>query len=79
MNTPPREHVRRAMQVAMSGVIERLAQMSAGGSNKRQGGPGARPNIPMSIARAFSQVLCNENLRRGVSENMLSVYVPPGP
>ncbi|KAL3770912.1 hypothetical protein ACHAWU_003221 [Discostella pseudostelligera] len=85
---PPNENVRRAIQDAMSGVIERLAQMSASASS---GGAG----IPMNVAKAFSQVLTNENLRRGIAENlsraapalidprcqgvMLSVYVPPGP
>lgn len=85
---PPNENVRRAIQDAMSGVIERMAQMSASASS---GGAG----IPMNVARAFSQVLTNENLRRGIAENlsraapalidprcqgvMLSVYVPPGP
>jgi len=82
---PPPEAVRRAIQDAMSGVIDRLAQMSSSPSG---GG------IPMSIANAFSQVLSNENLRRGIADNlsraapalidprcqgvMLSVYVPPG-
>jgi len=82
---PPPEAVRRAIQDAMSGVIDRLAQMS---SSPAGGG------IPMSIAKAFSQVLSNDNLRRGIAENlsraapalidprcqgvMLSVYVPPG-
>ena len=82
---PPPEAVRRAIQDAMSGVIDRLAQMS---SSPTGGG------IPMSIAKAFSQVLSNENLRRGIADNltraapalidprcqgvMLSVYVPPG-
>lgn len=86
--SPPPEFVKRAIQDAMTGVIDRLAQMSASNNN---GGSG----IPMNIARAFSQVLSNENLRRGIAENlsraapalidprcqgvMLSVYVPPGP
>jgi len=81
----PPENVRRAIQDAMSGVIDRLAQMSSSPSG---GG------ISMNIAKAFSQVLSNENLRRGIAENlsraapalidprcqgvMLSVYVPPG-
>mmetsp|Transcript_50006 Transcript_50006/g.106372 ORF Transcript_50006/g.106372 Transcript_50006/m.106372 type:complete len:91 (+) Transcript_50006:1216-1488(+) len=51
MNYPPPNHVRWVIQDAMSGVIDRLAQMSAGGSNKQQGGPGAGPNIPTSIDR----------------------------
>ena len=82
---PPPEAVRKAIQDAMSGVIDRLAQMSSSP---------AGVGIPMSIAKAFSQVLSNENLRRGIAENlsraapalidprcqgvMLSVYVPPG-
>mmetsp|Transcript_20621 Transcript_20621/g.44553 ORF Transcript_20621/g.44553 Transcript_20621/m.44553 type:complete len:1773 (+) Transcript_20621:195-5513(+) len=85
---PPPEAVRRAIQDAMSGVIDRLAQMSS--SDNGSGG-----GIPMNIAKAFSQVLSNENLRRGIADNlsraapalidprcqgvMLSVYVPPGP
>ena len=90
---PPPEAVQRAIQDAMSGVIERLAQMSATASSTNKGI--SSPEIPMNIARAFSQVLSNENLRRGIAENlakaapalvdprcqgvMLSVYVPPGP
>lgn len=58
---PPPEVVRRAIQDAMTGVIDRLAQMSS-----TSGGAG----IPMNIARAFSQVLSNENLRRGIAENL---------
>ena len=88
---PPPEHIRRALQDAMSGVIDRLAQMS--GSNTDGEGSGAPRGIPLNIARAFSQVLSNETLRRGIAENlsraapalidprcqgvMLSVYVPP--
>ena len=52
---PPNEAVRRAIQDAMSGVIERLAHMSASASNPQQGMGGA--GIPMNVARAFSQVL----------------------
>jgi len=98
-NLPP-EHVRKAIQDAMSGVIDRLAQMSAetSSSNERNDNAAtgeAGTSIPLNIARAFSQVIANENLRRGISENlsraapalidprcqgvMLSVYVPPGP
>jgi len=97
---PPPEHVQRAVQDAMSGVIDRLAQMSssAASSSTADNNDGKKPQqeggIPMNIARAFSQVLSNENLRRGIAENlsraapalidprcqgvMLSVYVPPG-
>ena len=94
----PPEAVQRAIQDAMSGVIERLAQMSASATSDTDGKPqpGAMSaGIPLNIARAFSQVLSNENLRRGIAENlsraapalidprcqgvMLSVYVPPGP
>lgn len=93
---PPNENVRRAIQEAMSGVIERLAHMSASAS--RGGDPQqgmGEAGIPMSVARAFSQVLTNDSLRRGIAENlsraapalidprcqgvMLSIYVPPGP
>ena len=87
---PPPEHIRRALQDAMSGVIDRLAQMSGTNTNGEGNGP---RGIPLNIARAFSQVLSNETLRRGIAENlsraapalidprcqgvMLSVYVPP--
>jgi hypothetical protein len=59
---PPPEVVRQAIQNALTGVIDRLAQMSS--PNNNGGG------IPMNIARAFSQVLSNENLRRGIAENL---------
>jgi SpoVK/Ycf46/Vps4 family AAA+-type ATPase len=88
---PPPEIIQRAIQDAMSGVIQRLAQMSTNASSNNQGLGG----IPINVARAFSQVLTNESLRRGIAENlsraapalidprcqgvMLSVYVPPGP
>lgn len=115
--SPPPEHVRQAIQDAMSGVIDRLAQMSAASSANADGGSGREadansagkdnqdnhrpqgargaPSLPLNLARAFSQVLLNPNLRRGIAENlskaapalidprcqgvMLSVYVPPGP
>jgi len=86
---PPPEIIQRAIQDAMSGVIQRLAQMSTNASSNNPMG------IPINVARAFSQVLTNESLRRGIAENlsraapalidprcqgvMLSVYVPPGP
>lgn len=59
---PPPDVIKRAIQDAMTGVIDRLAQMSV--SNNSSNG------IPMNIARAFSQVLSNENLRRGIAENL---------
>jgi len=60
--SPSSDAIRHAIQDAMTGVIDRLAQLSV--SNNSGSG------IPMNIARAFSQVLSNENLRRGIAENL---------
>lgn len=91
---PPPEEIQRALQDAMSGVIDRLAQMSAASANNSSGNSNNKQTLPHSIAQAFTQVLSNDNLRRGIAENlsraapalidprcqgvMLSVYVPPG-
>jgi hypothetical protein len=60
--SPSSDAIRHAIQDAMTGVIDRLAQLSVSNNS------GSR--IPMNIARAFSQVLSNENLRRGIAENL---------
>ena len=75
----PQEVIQQALQQAMSELLDRLAQMEAEDGDETQ--------------QAFSQLLKNENLRRGIAENlsraapaltdpkcqgvMLSVYVPP--
>eukprot|EP00545_Synedropsis_sp_CCMP1620_P013271 CAMPEP_0119010872 /NCGR_PEP_ID=MMETSP1176-20130426/5302_1 /TAXON_ID=265551 /ORGANISM="Synedropsis recta cf, Strain CCMP1620" /LENGTH=1272 /DNA_ID=CAMNT_0006963613 /DNA_START=229 /DNA_END=4047 /DNA_ORIENTATION=- len=77
LNVPP-EVVQQALQQAMSELLDRLSQMEGEGDD---------------MQKAFSQLLKNENLRRGIAENlsraapaltdpkcqgvMLSVYVPP--
>jgi hypothetical protein len=76
---PPPEVVQQALQQAMAELLDRLAQ-SVGDESPE-------------LHRTFAQVLQNENLRRGIAENlaraapalsdpkcqgvMLSVYVPP--
>uniref|UniRef100_A0A6V2LQZ7 Uncharacterized protein n=1 Tax=Ditylum brightwellii TaxID=49249 RepID=A0A6V2LQZ7_9STRA len=91
----PPEVVQQAVQQAMAGVIERLAQVhnenESSSSSESQGASSLSPNL----STAFAQVLSNQNLRKGIAENlsraapalvdprcqgvMLSVYVPPGP
>jgi ATP-dependent 26S proteasome regulatory subunit len=83
--TPPPEVVQQALQQAMGELLDRLAQMTDEESS----------DLSPELQKAFSQVLQNENLRRGIAENlaraapaltdpkcqgvMLSVYVPPPP
>ena len=91
-NTPPPTlppHViQETLQQAMSELLDRLAQMEDQDNEDTK-------NVPpsMDVHKAFAQVLRNENLRRGIAENlaraapalsdpkcqgvMLSVYVPP--
>ncbi|KAL9178831.1 hypothetical protein ACHAXT_003962 [Thalassiosira profunda] len=69
---PPPE-VQKAMRDAMSGVIERLAQMSASAAssdNGANGTPGNAGGAPFNVARAFAQVLSSPGLRRGIAENL---------
>jgi hypothetical protein len=86
-NPPSPEVIQEALQQAMGELLDRLAQV-----NEDTDGP---PGIAPDLQRAFAQVLRNENLRRGIAENlaraapalsdpkcqgvMLSVYVPPPP
>jgi hypothetical protein len=83
MVPPPPELIQKAIQ----GIMQSLMEM---GNNDDGSGP-----LPPHLAKAFSQIVSNENLRRGIAENlsraapalidprcqgvMLSVYVPPGP
>lgn len=85
---PPPEVIEQVLQQAMSELLDRLAQMS-------DDGDGAQSELSPDLQRAFAQVLRNDNLRRGIRENlaraapalsdpkcqgvMLSVYVPPPP
>ena len=87
-NAPPPEVVQKAIQDAMNGVVDRLAKMNDDGQQAKEGS-----KLPPHLAKAFSQILRNPQLRRGITENlaraapalvdprcqgiMLSVYVPP--
>ena len=86
---PPPEVIERTLQQAMSELLDRLAQAGDDGN----GAMSTEQNT--DLHKAFAQVLRNENLRRGIAENlaraapalsdpkcqgvMLSVYVPPPP
>jgi len=74
----PPEVIQQALEQALSELLDRLAQLEGEGDD---------------MQRSYSQILKNENLRRGITENlsratptladpqcqgvMLSVYVPP--
>jgi len=91
---PPPEVVQRAIQDAMYGVVERLAQMNSDDSQSNPPELGGN-SLPPHLAKAFSQILKNDSLRSSIAANlskaapalanpncqgiMLSVYVPPGP
>lgn len=84
---PPPEVIEQVLQQAMSELLDRLAQMSD------QDDFAPQSELSPELQKAFGQVLRNENLRRGIAENlaraapaltdpkcqgvMLSVYVPP--
>eukprot|EP00934_Nitzschia_sp_Nitz4_P006185 Nitzschia sp. Nitz4//scaffold76_size158648//109898//113782//NITZ4_002559-RA/size158648-augustus-gene-0.151-mRNA-1//-1//CDS//3329557884//6175//frame0 len=82
---PPPEVIEQVLQQTMSHMLDRMAQQSEELT--------LQPKLPAELQKAFAQVLRNENLRRGVMENlkrvapalvdpkcqgvMLSVFVPP--
>jgi hypothetical protein len=86
---PPPEVIEQTLQQAMAELLDRLAQMSDDG----QGESNMQPELSPDLHKAFAQILKNDNLRRGIAENlaraapalsdpkcqgvMLSVYVPP--
>lgn len=86
-NPPPQEIIQETLQQAMGELLDRLAQVNEEADGASDLGP--------DLQREFAQVLRNENLRRGIAENlaraapalsdpkcqgvMLSVYVPPPP
>jgi hypothetical protein len=88
---PPPEVIEQVLQQAMSELLDRLAQMS----DQDDSMPPAQSDLSPELHKAFAQVLRNDNLRRGIAENlaraapalsdpkcqgvMLSVYVPPPP
>ncbi|GKZ00033.1 hypothetical protein MPSEU_000956700 [Mayamaea pseudoterrestris] len=85
---PPPEVIQQALQLAMSELLDRLSQMS-------DEADGPQHTLSPDLHKAFAQVLRNENLRKGIAENlaraapalsdpkcqgvMLSIYVPPSP
>ncbi len=84
---PPPEVIEQVLQQAMSELLDRLAHMSD------QDDFSPQSELSPELHKAFAQVLRNDNLRRGIAENlaraapaltdpkcqgvMLSVYVPP--
>lgn len=88
-NIPPPspEVIQRTLEHAMSELLDRLAQLNEDGVSS--------PDMSPDLQKAFAQVLRNENLRRGIAENLsraapalsdpkcqgvlLSVFVPPPP
>jgi SpoVK/Ycf46/Vps4 family AAA+-type ATPase len=85
---PSPEVIQHALQFAMSELLDRLAQVN-------DDAEGSQQDLSPDLHKAFAQVLRNENLRRGIAENlaraapalsdpkcqgvMLSIYVPPPP
>jgi len=94
---PPPEVVQRALQATMKELLDQLAEMNGDDDDDNYNTNEHNNNRELSpdVHRAFAQVLRNENLRRGIAENlaraapaltdpkcqgvMLSVYVPPPP
>lgn len=88
---PPAHVIQETLQQAMSDLLDRLAQISEEDDDEND----SYPKLSPDLHKAFSQVLRNENLRKGITENlaraapalsdpkcqgvMLSVYVPPPP
>ncbi len=90
MVAPPPELIQRAIEEAVTDVMKQLTEMSHHSGKSDDNSP-----LPPHLAKAFAQILSNDNLRRGIAENlaraapalvdprcqgvMLSVYVPPPP
>jgi hypothetical protein len=60
---PSAEVIQQTLEHAMSELLDSLAQMS-------EDGAGASPGQSPELQKAFAQVLRNENLRRGIAENL---------
>jgi len=89
---PPPHVIQEALQQAMNELLNRLVSFSETGGDGREGDPA---ELQSEMHREFTKVLQNENLRRGIADNlaraapaladpkcqgvMLSVYVPPPP
>jgi len=90
MVAPPPELIKQAIEQAVTDVMQQLTEMSNNSNSNGHDGV-----LPPNLAMAFAQILSNDNLRRGIAENlaraapalvdprcqgvMLSVYVPPPP
>ena len=84
---PPPEFIQQALQRAMSDLLDSFAQMNDDVDNQQ--------DLYPDLHKAFAQVLRNENIRRGIAENldraapalsdpkcqgvMLSIFVSPPP
>jgi ATPase family associated with various cellular activities (AAA) len=83
----PRDAIQHTLEHALSELLDRLAEMSDDQIDS------SSPDPSTDLHRAFAEVLRNENIRRGIADNlakaapalsdpkcqgvMLSVYVPP--
>ena len=92
MVAPPPELIQAAIEQAVTDVMQQLTEM---GNSDGRSDSGEENPLPPHLAKAFAQILSNDNLRRGIAENlaraapalvdprcqgvMLSVYVPPPP
>ena len=81
------EIIQQTLEHALSELLDRLAQLNEEGASS--------PEMSPDLQKAFANVLRNENLRRGIAENLaraapalsdpkcqgvlLSVFVPPPP
>ena len=88
--SPQPEVIEKVLQQAMSTLLDRMSQMADENESTQPD-----TSISPDLQKAFAQVLRNDNLRRGIAENlaraapalsdpkcqgvMLSVYVPPPP
>jgi len=84
--SPTPEVIEKVLQQAMSTLLDRMSQTAAENDQS---------DVSPDLQKAFAQVLRNDNLRRGIADNlaraaptlsdpkcqgvMLSVYVPPPP
>lgn len=88
---PPQEIIQRTLEHALSELLDKLAQMN----DDNEPPPTSPSELSPDLHTAFAQVLRNDNIRRGIADNlaraapalsdpkcqgvMLSVYVPPPP
>jgi SpoVK/Ycf46/Vps4 family AAA+-type ATPase len=89
MVSPPPEIIQRAIEHAVTDVMQRLNNIGNGEADDKEG------IMSPKMAKVYATILSNDSLRRGIAENlaraapalvdprcqgvMLSVYVPPPP